>query len=322
MSANAPTPAAKLRQLLSQLFSKEELAALCFDLGVDYNSLPGDGTTAKVVEIIEHFARVGRVKALVQLASTQRPQTDWGDLLSLAQTQPNLFRADAIAIPISKDVVNLPPNRALKLGFGAGVLAVLLLVCGFGGGLLAGQVIDVTVNPVVKDRSSLEKINVRVGSNQSSMQSTIAPLPSIVGAIQDNKLDRGDHVEIDLDNVQLTTYADSYIDARAPITDVHIQSLKGKATLNVRVKALGNRRVLIAYTATTSGGKVILTPESAWLNVIDIPRSTFGWVPLPINSVANVTQWIQRYLDAAASKFSFETVTFDSNKLTLAGRTR
>ena len=139
MSANAPTPAAKLRQLLSQLFSKEELAALCFDLGVDYDSLPGDGTTAKVVEIIEHFARVGRVKALVQLASTQRLQTDWGDLLSLAQTQPNLFRADAVAIPISKDVVNLPPNRALKLGFGAGVLAVLLLVCGFGGGCWPGK---------------------------------------------------------------------------------------------------------------------------------------------------------------------------------------
>ena len=182
--------------------------------------------------------------------------------------------------------------------------------------------IDVTVNPVVKSPSSLEKINVRVGSNQSSMQSTIAPLPNIVGAIQDNKFEHGDQVEIDLDNVQLTTYADSYIDARAPITDVHIQSLKDKATLNVRVKALGNRRVLIAYTATTSGGKVILTPESAWLNVVDIPRSTFGWVPLPITSVANVTQWIQRYLDAAASKFMFEAITFDSNKLTIAGRTR
>ena len=321
MSANTPTPAAQLRQLLSQLFSKEELAALCFDLGVDYDSLPGDGTTAKVVEMIEHFSRAGRIKALVQLASTQRTQADWGELLTLAQSQPNVFRSDAVAIPISKDVVNLPPNRALKLGFAAGVLAVVLLVCGFGGGLLAGQVIDVTVNPVIPNKKSLEKVSVRISNNSGAMQGTIAPIDNIFNAVTSGKLRRGTRVEMDLDNVQLTTFADTFIDVSAPITDVHIQSLQGRATVNMRVKALGNRRVLVAYTATTSGGKVILTPESAWLNVVEREKSTFGWVPLPINSVANVTQWIQRYLDTAASKFFFTNVTFDSNKLTVKGRT-
>ena len=323
MSANdpTPTPAAQLRQLLSQLFSKEELAALCFDLGVDYDSLPGDGTTAKVVEMIEHFSRAGRIKALVQLASTQRTQADWGGLLTLAQSQPSIFRSDAIAVPISKDVVNLPPNRALKLGFAAGMLAVLLLVCGFGGGLLAGQVIDVTVNPTPVKQESLEKVSVRVSNNSGVMQGTIAPINNIFTALTNGQLRRSTRAEIDLDNIQLTTFAHNLVDASAPITDVHVQSLNGRATVNMRVKALGNRRVLVAYTATTSGGKVFLTPESAWLNVVERPQSTFGWVPLPINSVANVTQWIQRNLDTAASKFFFTSVTFDSNKLTVKGRT-
>ena len=323
MSANDPTPspAAKLRQLLSQLFSKEELAALCFDLGVDYDSLPGDGTTAKVVEMIEYFSRAGRIKALVQLASTQRIQTDWGELLTLAQSQPSIFRSDAVSIPISKDVVNLPPNRALKLGFAAGALAVVLLVCGFGGGLLAGQVIDVTVKPTPVDKSSLERVQVRVSNNSGAMQGTIAPIDNIFNAVTSGKLRRGTRVEMDLDNIQLTTFADSYVDVSAPITDVHIQSLQGRATVNMRVKTLGNRRVLVAYTASTSGGKVILTPQSAWLNVVEIEKSTFGWLPLPVNSVANVTQWIQRNLDTAASAFRFDGVTFETNKLTVKGRT-
>ena len=323
MSANnlTPTPAAQLRQLLSQLFSKEELAALCFDLGVDYNSLPGDGTTAKVVEMIEYFSRAGRIKALVQLASTQRSQSDWGELLTLAQSQPNVFRSDAVTIPISKDVVNMPPNRALKLGFAGGVLAVVILVCGFGGGLLAGQVIDVTINPVQPSPPSLEKVNVRVGFDKNNTQAVIAPMDRILNSVTSGRLRVGTIVEVNLDNVQLTTFADSYIDASAPITQVHIQSLKNKAIVNMRVKALGGRRVLVAYTARTSGGKVFLTPESAWLNVVEIDKSTFGWVPLPVNSVANVTLWIQRYLDTAASKFWFEHITFDSDKLTISGRT-
>jgi Effector-associated domain 7 len=321
MSANDPTPAAKLRQLLSQLFSKEELAALCFDLGVDYDSLPGDGTMAKVVEIIEYFSRAGRIKALVQLASTQRVQTDWGELLTLAQSQPNAFRSDAVSVPISKDVVNLPPNRALKLGFAAGVLAVMILVCGFGGGLLAGQVIDVTVNPVPPNQKSLEKVSVRISNSAGAMQGTIAPINNIFNALTSGQLRRGTRTELDLDNVQLTTFADSLVDASAPITDVHVQSFKSRATVNMRVKVLGDRRVLVAYTAATSGGKVILTPQSAWLNVVEIDQSTFGWVPLPVSFVANVTQWIQRNLDTAASAFRFDDVTFETNKLTVKGRT-
>jgi hypothetical protein len=323
MSANtpSPSPAAKLRQLLSQLFSKEELAALCFDLGVDYDSLPGDGTTAKVVEMIEYFSRAGRIKALVQLASSQRNQADWGELLSLAQSQPLAFRSDAIAVPISKDVVNLPPNRALKLGFAAGVLAVLVLVCGFSGGLLAGQVIDVTLNPVQPDKKSLEKVQVRVGNSSGVMQDATAPMNNIVNAVNNGQLRRGTRVEVDLDNVQLTTLAHNAVDASAPITDVHVQALNGKATVNMRIKALSNIRVLVAYTARPSGGKLILTPESAWLNVVEREKSTFGWVPLPISSVANVTQWMQRYLDSAASKYEFDSVTFETNKLTVKGRT-
>jgi hypothetical protein len=41
-----------LREILSERLSLEEIRTLCFDLGIDYDNLPGEGKTAKARELM------------------------------------------------------------------------------------------------------------------------------------------------------------------------------------------------------------------------------------------------------------------------------
>ena len=333
-SATPTSPSAQLRQLISQQFSKEELSAICFDLGLDYDSLPGDGTTAKVVELIEYFARQGRIKALIQLCAAQRQQTDWQPLVQLAQDNPNAFRSN-VAEPaepsgsnLPAGTLQLPANRALRIGFVAGVVAVLLLVCGFGGGLVAGQVVNVTINPVPVDKSSLEQVQFSIQQlgqrpdnfTPASINGTFDQVISIIGT---GNLPPRTNVGIWMNNIQATTYADQILNSipNPPAKDIHLQFLDNVATVNLRPNATGGRRVLIAYNVGVRSGKVLLRPQSAWLNVVEIPGTTFGWAPLPLSSVEDVTHWLQGQLDAAASNFWFEEVTVKPDLVTIKGRT-
>lgn len=323
-----PAPAAQLRQLIAQQFSKEELSAVCFDLGVDYDSLPGDGTAAKVIEMIEYFARQGRIKALIQLCAAQRAQTDWQPLLQLAQDQPNAFRSDVVVVPDGKDGIVLPANRALRLGFLAGILAVLLVVCGFGGGLAAGKLVNVTINPVLVDKSSLEEVQFsiqRVGSKPQNFTPASAggSFDQIISVIGGSQLPPRTNVGFWMNNIQATTYADQLLNSlpNPPASEIHLQFLDDVTTVNLRPAATGGRRVLIAYNVEVRNGKVLLRPQSAWLNVVEIPGTTFGWTPLPISSVEDVTHWFQGQLASAASNFWFEEVTVRPNLVTIKGRT-
>jgi hypothetical protein len=71
----------QLRQLLSKHFDEGELQTLCFDLGVDYDSLPGDGKGDKVRALIAYLERRGRVQELVALGKRLRPDVPWESLL-------------------------------------------------------------------------------------------------------------------------------------------------------------------------------------------------------------------------------------------------
>jgi hypothetical protein len=70
----------ELRQLLSKHFDKGELQTLCFDLRVDYDSLPGDGKADKERELIEHLERRSRLQQLVELGKRLRPDVPWESL--------------------------------------------------------------------------------------------------------------------------------------------------------------------------------------------------------------------------------------------------
>ena len=62
-----------LRLVLDTRFSEDELRALCFDLGVDYENLAGATKAARVIAIISYFERVQRSPELMRSVRDLRP---------------------------------------------------------------------------------------------------------------------------------------------------------------------------------------------------------------------------------------------------------
>jgi hypothetical protein len=58
------TDLVKLRQILTEHFDEGELRTLCFDLRVDYQSLPGEGKADKARELVAYCDRHERIAEL------------------------------------------------------------------------------------------------------------------------------------------------------------------------------------------------------------------------------------------------------------------
>jgi hypothetical protein len=76
-STSDHTYLAWLRQQIEQLFSKDELRTLCFDLGVDYDNLEGKGKAGKTRELVLYMNRQRRLGELVAACERLRPGLDW-----------------------------------------------------------------------------------------------------------------------------------------------------------------------------------------------------------------------------------------------------
>ena len=70
----------QLRQLLSKRFSDGELRTLCFDLGVEYEDLPGAGKADKARELVDYMDRYERLPDLIRLGRQARPDVPWPDI--------------------------------------------------------------------------------------------------------------------------------------------------------------------------------------------------------------------------------------------------
>lgn len=66
-----------LRYLMTTYFGENELRTLCFDLGVDYESLVGASKDGKVIALIQLMIRTGQIIKLVDYCNLQRPNLDW-----------------------------------------------------------------------------------------------------------------------------------------------------------------------------------------------------------------------------------------------------
>ncbi|MCA9948972.1 MAG: hypothetical protein KDE48_04965 [Anaerolineales bacterium] len=63
----------RLRQVLSNYFNESELQDIAFDLGVDYENLPGRAKGDKARELIAYLERRGRISELEQKCNQLRP---------------------------------------------------------------------------------------------------------------------------------------------------------------------------------------------------------------------------------------------------------
>jgi len=67
----------RLRENIEAFLNDNELSTLCFDMSIDYESLPGDGKEAKTRELIGFCERSGRLEELVEECKMLRPNVQW-----------------------------------------------------------------------------------------------------------------------------------------------------------------------------------------------------------------------------------------------------
>ncbi len=67
----------ELRQILVERFNEGELRTLCFDLDIQYDTLPGKGTADKARELVAHCERYQCVAKLVASGKRLRPDISW-----------------------------------------------------------------------------------------------------------------------------------------------------------------------------------------------------------------------------------------------------
>ena len=64
---------AQLALQIDQHFNEEEMRSLCFDLGLDYESLGGRGKSANARELVSYFQQNGRYQNLHDPTNKQSP---------------------------------------------------------------------------------------------------------------------------------------------------------------------------------------------------------------------------------------------------------
>lgn len=69
-----------LREKLNRYFSLGELKTICFDLGIDHESLDTGNKPALVESLIVHLGRTGRMPELLALVRGQRQHVVWPDV--------------------------------------------------------------------------------------------------------------------------------------------------------------------------------------------------------------------------------------------------
>jgi hypothetical protein len=88
-----------LHNLLNHYFGEDEIDMLCFQMGIDRESIAGNSKPARIRELIISLGRKGRLPELVQLARQERPNVSWPSVSSEFQLP------DSIASPSSLPAV-------------------------------------------------------------------------------------------------------------------------------------------------------------------------------------------------------------------------
>jgi hypothetical protein len=107
-----------LRRGIAETFNTEELKNLCADLGVNYESLGGEGLEAKARELITHLQHRGRLPDLVAYCVSARPHYAWPQGLG-----PGLTPAQSTASATSDARLTIlflaaDPSNAARLRLG------------------------------------------------------------------------------------------------------------------------------------------------------------------------------------------------------------
>jgi hypothetical protein len=79
-----------LHKQIDRYFSFSEVKTLCFNLGVDYENIPGDIRSAFIRNLIISLAKQDRLQALVNLVRQERPRVAWQDVPADFELPPSM----------------------------------------------------------------------------------------------------------------------------------------------------------------------------------------------------------------------------------------
>ena len=77
-----------LRIILTSKFNQSELKNLCFDLGIDYDDLPGETKSDKARELIEYLDNRDQISRLIEVLKSRRPDISWDSIMKEAEESP------------------------------------------------------------------------------------------------------------------------------------------------------------------------------------------------------------------------------------------
>ena len=63
-------------------FSESEIQALCFDLNIDYENLPGNRKGDKVIGLLASIERREQIPDLLKLCAARRPNAPWHEVMA------------------------------------------------------------------------------------------------------------------------------------------------------------------------------------------------------------------------------------------------
>lgn len=69
-----------LHKQIDTYFSFDEVRDLCFNLGIEYENIPGDRRSAFIRNLVVSLAKQGRLQELVDNVREERPRVDWQDV--------------------------------------------------------------------------------------------------------------------------------------------------------------------------------------------------------------------------------------------------
>lgn len=91
-SPSPPEWPARLRDMLVEYFNLDDLALLCFDVGLDFEELGEGAKSRRVGRLIKRMADDGRLPILLDHCAQRRPGLDWETIRQQAGEQPDLFQ--------------------------------------------------------------------------------------------------------------------------------------------------------------------------------------------------------------------------------------
>ena len=85
----SPKSSTRIRQMLADQFDEDETKNLCYELEIDYHSLPAEGVQNKQRELVAYCDRRNRVMQLLELGKKERPDGGWQDMIDSLQSEPS-----------------------------------------------------------------------------------------------------------------------------------------------------------------------------------------------------------------------------------------